>query len=330
MKFKLAAASLFALLLCESANPQQNPISDQLDQLKQNLSPEQQQALQGAIGGTGAGGAIKTDPRLSMPNTVFPPNGQMGLYPQVKKPRKTADDRILREFNEDPELRADDTVLIDLTPIEDLDCYLLRRPINPNNPNANNPDNANLGNPGDNGLNTSGVDLNALQNGAGIPGGPTTGTTGTANQKLNQPFQENRKCLAARPKPDAKPKTDEEKDRSEKFRTRILAKNPYRLNRFGVLEIPGLPSIPVAGLTASEATDRLNADPDLIDYDVKLTLLRLEPFGEEALKPFGYDLFEGVPTTFAPVSDIQVPLDYVVGPGDRLDVQLYGSELVDL
>ena len=62
------------------------------------------------------------------------------------------------------------------------------------------------------------------------------------------------------------------------------------------------------------------------DYDVKITLLRLEPFGEEALKPFGYDLFEGAPSTFAPVQDIQVPLDYVVGPGDRLDIQLYGNE----
>ena len=119
-----------------------------------------------------------------------------------------------------------------------------------------------------------------------------------------------------------KPKTEEETDKAEKFRKRILSNNPYRLNRFGVLEIPGLPSIPLAGLTAFEATERLNADPDLGDYNVKVTLLRLEPFGEEALKPFGYDLFEGSPSTFAPVQDIQVPLDYVVGPGDRLDIEL--------
>ena len=59
---------------------------------------------------------------------------------------------------------------------------------------------------------------------------------------------------------------------------------------------------------------------------MKLTLLRLVPSGNEALKPFGYDLFEGVPSTFAPVSDIQVPSDYIVGPGDTLDVQLYGNE----
>ena len=93
-----------------------------------------------------------------------------------------------------------------------------------------------------------------------------------------------------------------------------------------MLELPGLPAIPVAGLTASEATKRLSADPDLGDYFVRLTLLRLELTGQEGLKPFGYDLFEGVPSTFAPVSDIQVPIDYIVGPGDTLDIQLYGNE----
>src|ERR1700683_4999937 len=57
-----------------------------------------------------------------------------------------------------------------------------------------------------------------------------------------------------------------------------------------------------------------------------LPLLGLEPTGQEALKPFGYDLFEGVPSTFAPVTDIQVPVDYIVGPGDQLEIQLYGNE----
>ncbi len=115
-------------------------------------------------------------------------------------------------------------------------------------------------------------------------------------------------------------------DRIENFRQRILKNNPYQLNRYGDLEIPGLPSIPVAGLTAMEATSRLSADPDLRDFIVKVTLLRLKDVGEAALKPFGYDLFEGEPSTFAPVSDIQVPLDYIVGPGDKLQIQLYGNE----
>ncbi|KXJ52001.1 MAG: hypothetical protein AXW17_08575 [Colwellia sp. Phe_37] len=46
------------------------------------------------------------------------------------------------------------------------------------------------------------------------------------------------------------------------------------------------------------------------------------------LKPFGYDLFAGEPSTFAPVSDIPIPSEYIVGPGDSLSIQLYGKETV--
>jgi protein involved in polysaccharide export with SLBB domain len=70
----------------------------------------------------------------------------------------------------------------------------------------------------------------------------------------------------------------------------------------------------------------LSADPDLRAYTVKVSLLRLDSMDDESAKPFGYDLFEGAPSTFAPVKDIQVPTDYVVGPGDTLLVQLYGNE----
>jgi protein involved in polysaccharide export with SLBB domain len=58
---------------------------------------------------------------------------------------------------------------------------------------------------------------------------------------------------------------------------------------------------------------------------MKLRLLPLEKIDVEALKPFGYDLFAGVPSTFAPVSDIPLPSEYVVGPGDRFEVQLIGN-----
>ncbi|MCZ4285713.1 SLBB domain-containing protein [Marinobacter salarius] len=44
------------------------------------------------------------------------------------------------------------------------------------------------------------------------------------------------------------------------------------------------------------------------------------------LKPYGYDLFVGSPTTFAPVTEIPIPNDYTLGPGDVLRVQLWGKE----
>ena len=44
------------------------------------------------------------------------------------------------------------------------------------------------------------------------------------------------------------------------------------------------------------------------------------------LKPFGYDLFAGEPSTFAPNSKIPVPTNYQIGPGDTVIIQLYGKE----
>lgn len=43
------------------------------------------------------------------------------------------------------------------------------------------------------------------------------------------------------------------------------------------------------------------------------------------LKQFGYELFAGAPTTFAPATDIPVSADYIIGPGDEIHVQLYGG-----
>ncbi|MBT8007736.1 MAG: hypothetical protein HN602_09960, partial [Gammaproteobacteria bacterium] len=47
------------------------------------------------------------------------------------------------------------------------------------------------------------------------------------------------------------------------------------------------------------------------------------------LRQFGYDLFAGQATTFAPVSDIPVPSEYVIGPGDTLQIFLFGKENIE-
>ncbi|MDB2386261.1 SLBB domain-containing protein [Shewanella sp.] len=61
-----------------------------------------------------------------------------------------------------------------------------------------------------------------------------------------------------------------------------------------------------------------------IKQDNKLTFE--EETDKKELKRFGYDLFAGEPTTFAPISDVPVPSEYLVGPGDSIKVQLYGKE----
>ncbi|WP_444994333.1 SLBB domain-containing protein [Aliikangiella sp. IMCC44359] len=47
---------------------------------------------------------------------------------------------------------------------------------------------------------------------------------------------------------------------------------------------------------------------------------------ENGLPRYGYDLFAGIPTTFAPATDIPIPVDYIMGPGDQLKIQLLGKE----
>jgi polysaccharide biosynthesis/export protein len=101
--------------------------------------------------------------------------------------------------------------------------------------------------------------------------------------------------------------------------------NPYQLSPDGELMLPGLPSVPLLGLTETQATLRLSVVPAFQTLQVRVTLLPLQKTGEEALKPFGYDIFSEY-STFTPEVNVPVPSNYVVGPGDVLDVLLYGNQ----
>jgi len=106
----------------------------------------------------------------------------------------------------------------------------------------------------------------------------------------------------------------------------IRSKNPYTLDSSGAIQLPGFAAIALAGLTEQQAGQRLSAEPDLVKLDVKVTYLPVRQIGSAGLKPYGYDLFDQDQSTFAPLGDVPVPSDYVVGPGDRFSVQLYGSQ----
>src|SRR6266404_75081 len=329
MRIRSLGAILVALSIASAASSQ-NQTSDTLQTLKNSLSPDQQSSiLQEVLGGKGSGTGKKSDPRLETPETVRRKNGTQTDFFDKEKYQKTPDGRILRQSDEDPELRPNDTVLIEMISSDDL-CN--------NNPNqfGNQNINGSNGNAGTNGAGgINGINgINGIGGINGITGVPGVnvaggnlgagGNNGILSEGLGKGPNNNFSNIICRTP--EKPKTDADKDKTEKFRKRILDNNPYTLTSVGVLELPGLPAIPLAGLKAWEATKRLGADPDLAEYAVRVTLLRLLPSGNEALKPFGYDLFEGVPSTFAPVGDIQVPTNYIVGAGDTLEIQLYGND----
>lgn len=48
-------------------------------------------------------------------------------------------------------------------------------------------------------------------------------------------------------------------------------------------------------------------------------------FAENDLKLFGNDLFAGEPVTFQPNANVPVEPDYLLGPGDELNIQFYGK-----
>ncbi|KKK85514.1 hypothetical protein LCGC14_2772530, partial [marine sediment metagenome] len=64
---------------------------------------------------------------------------------------------------------------------------------------------------------------------------------------------------------------------------------------------------------------QLQEEPELTDEE------RFKPQLDE-IKPFGYDLFAGEPTTFMPSENAAVPETYLIGRGDQLKINFYGKE----
>jgi protein involved in polysaccharide export with SLBB domain len=105
----------------------------------------------------------------------------------------------------------------------------------------------------------------------------------------------------------------------------VTGSNYYELDEAGVLVLPGLPTIPLLGLTEGSIKERLTAEPALKIFDVEVSLLDVKSAAAGALEPFGYSVFEAQAAGFDPVTTGPVPPDYVLGPGDSVRVQLFGN-----
>jgi len=117
------------------------------------------------------------------------------------------------------------------------------------------------------------------------------------------------------------------------------------IDRDGLIAVPGIGKLFVRGMGASEVQLAIlgilkKHDATLankINIDVSIYILPQRAFAnfvskskpmavDTHIKQFGYDLFAGAPTTFAPATDVPVPSEYVLGPGDEIKVQLFGKE----
>jgi protein involved in polysaccharide export with SLBB domain len=135
---------------------------------------------------------------------------------------------------------------------------------------------------------------------------------------------DSRLIIDLNPKPDLSPQ-ETTMLQDDAALQRIQGSHYYELNESGVLLLPGLSKIPLLGLTAEAIEQRLGAEPSLKIFNVSVSILDEKPIGADALKPFGYDLFESKSYGFEPVTTGPVPPDYVLGPGDSIRVQLFGN-----
>ncbi len=91
---------------------------------------------------------------------------------------------------------------------------------------------------------------------------------------------------------------------------------------------PPLPTIPRATVSTMTAPGQLPSSQqsqadNVPNEDIEpLTKAQIE---KSLLKPFGYDLFANAPSTFAPTASLSVSSDYLLGPGDSLDILFYGK-----
>lgn len=282
----LAACVLFAVF----GVPQswaQSPSADQIE-IFNSLPPDQQQAIMESLGnGEAHGSATGRNGRVDRP-LDFPQTVRARGSDSDEDQDSDTDRRRDSGVPRVPRLKGGDTVLLSLE-IRQLE----RRAPEIEERERRDGDQSPPGQP-------------VIPGRAATPATPTTGTAQPDEQRRLQ-------------------RTAEELDRLADFRTRVLRRNPYRLDKWGILNVPELGPIPLAGLTVEEATERLTAEVRLEDFIVRVTRLPLRPLGADALKPFGYDLFEGMPSTFAPATDVPVPSEYVVGPGDTIEVQLIGN-----
>ncbi len=300
--FAAAAVALFGLWWCSvvpAQSPGLQPTPEQLDAFR-NLPPEQQQALiqqySGMFGGQGVPGLSGAQGSLGGGL------GGLGTRREGQQNEQAQSDQLLRvpgttgETLESaiPVLKPEDWLIIEI------DFHLAPHTTGPIAP----------------------VTLPPVE-GATAAGG----TSQAQQQPGQQPAQQQQQQQAQAPTNAMGTElSDEERERLSKLITLIRSRNPYQLSRDGVLYLPGFAGIPLAGLIEELATLRLRVEPALANLDVRVTRLPLRKTGAEALKPFGYDLFLRAPSTFAPVTNVPVPADYVVGPGDELQVQLYGSQ----
>lgn len=312
----LLVAGVCLCVSSESAHGQATPTPEQL-QTFQGLTPDQQQAIRNALSGAGQAGGSDTGVRR--PSDL----NQADQQEQLQQMRREGQRRAQDEDDTEPlvpKLKREDWVIVEI------DYKLPPRPVPPYL-QALYPSTAEtaLEAPAANAQNVPGSAQAAASQIAAQTGVPNSGASPAA-AATTPGGQVITNANGSPVTPFELQLTEDERTSLDALMTLIRSRNPYRLSRDGALALPGFAPMDLLGLTEEQATLRLKVEPTFRGIDVRLTRLPLKKTGTEGLKPFGYDLFDHGVSTFAPVTNVPVPSSYIVGPGDELEVQLYGNQ----
>jgi protein involved in polysaccharide export with SLBB domain len=312
-----SVCSILAAVLLSLSLPANQPAAAQsstnpadLLQLFQSLTPEQQDAIMKQFGMSGAGGA--NGPLGALSSLLGGAAGAKAAAGRASRTQESQQRAEAAESEEQEEQR--------IPGLKALDWVVIQTNLPSEKPAAPAPV-PTLIPPG-----IAGAPGLGLPQGGGAQAALASALAANANAQ-NAPAQ----AAPAAPGSDSASNdtlpADSPQRRLRDLAELIASRNPYRLSREGELTLPGFAPIALLGLSDEQASLRLNAEPGLHGLNIQLVSLPLRKTGAEGLRPFGYDLFDRqTPSTFAPEGDVPVPSDYIVGPGDELNVQLYGSQ----
>jgi polysaccharide export outer membrane protein len=313
----LAILVIALFVLPNPVRAQQTDLSQQM-QLFNSLSPDQQQAILqrlGQGGGTSSGigglGLGLGSGSLSGSTGGYNSSQSALLQQQMLQQQRRQQNQDQQEENQflPPVFKPGDTVLVDISLQGEMQNN--GNPVN----GQYNPQNARQ----------SGYP-NAAQTNGTIPTQLTPQQQQLLQQQLTQQQAANNQRLQEQPQQPIEELQADEKQRLTDLVDLIRSHNPYQLDSSGELQLPGIPAMALAGLTEDLATRRAAAEPAFSKLQINLTRLPLKKSGQAALKPFGYDLFDNSMLNYQPMLNVPVPADYVMGPGDMIEVQLFGSQ----
>ena len=308
----LTIAVIALSLLPVLGRAQQTDYSQQM-QLFNSLPPDQQQAIIQRLGSGGGSTGLGGAGSGSLPGSIggYSSSQAALIQQQMLQQQRRQQELQTEDLLAPPVFKPGDTVLVDISLMGE---YQNQNQINNGGQNGQyNPQNA----------------PQAGNQAVVLPNGVSTNSSQLTPQQLQyiqQQLTTNNQRLQEQPQQPIEELQADEKQRLTDLVDLIRAHNPYQLDSSGELVLPGIPSMALAGLTEDLATRRAAAEPAFLKLQIRLTRLPLKKSGQAALKPFGYDLFDNSALNYQPMLNVPVPADYVLGPGDTLDVQLFGSQ----